>query len=111
VTGKEVVYQSKDTRTKSLQETHCTPTEFIALLSPHVLDRYRHSMRYFGLLAPRSKRATSAVLFSLLGQSQRARPPRLSWRNSLRRDFQVDPLLDSQGEAMHWVGRLKPLTG
>jgi hypothetical protein len=108
VSTAEVVYQSKDTRTKSLQETHCTPRQFVALLSQHVPDHYRHSMRYFGLLAPRSKRATSAALFLLLGQNQHSRPRRLSWRNSLRRDFGVDPLLDSQGQLMHWVRRLEP---
>ncbi len=48
VTKNEVVYLAKDTRTKTLQEARCTPAEFVALLSPHVLDRYRHSMRYFG---------------------------------------------------------------
>lgn len=109
MTGERVDYESKDTRTKNLQETHCMPT--VALLSAHVLDRYRYYMRYFGLLAPRSKRTASAALFLLLGQSQRSRPLRLSWQNSLRRDFQVDPLLDSQGEAIHWVRRVKPLAG
>jgi hypothetical protein len=109
VTEQEVVYQSKDTRTKTLLETHCTPTEFVALLSQHVLDRYQHSMRYFGLLAPRTKPMTSAALFLLLGQTKRSRPQRLSWRNALRRYFQVDPLIDSHGQSMHWVRRLKPV--
>jgi hypothetical protein len=67
VTEQEVVYQVKDTRqskanrTTVLEEARCTPVEFVAILSQHILDRYRHSMRYFGLLAPRSKRQTSAV--------------------------------------------------
>jgi len=55
VTAEDVVYQSKDTRTKGLLEIHCTPAAFVALLSQHVLDHYRHSMRYFGLLAPRDE--------------------------------------------------------
>jgi hypothetical protein len=66
-----VVYLAKDTRTKTLEETRCTPAEFVALLSPHVLDRYQHSMRYFGLLAPGTKRLTSAAVFALLGQHPR----------------------------------------
>ena len=41
VTEQEVVYQSKDTKTKTLLETHCTPAEFVAVLSAHVLDRYQ----------------------------------------------------------------------
>lgn len=39
VTEQEVVYQNKDTRTKTLVETRCTPAEFLALLSQHVLNR------------------------------------------------------------------------
>ena len=49
-------------------------------------------MRYFGLLAPRRKSRTSAALFGLLGQEKRARPHWLSWANSLRKYFGVNPL-------------------
>jgi hypothetical protein len=73
-----------------------------------VPDRYRHAMRRFGLLAPRTQRTTSAAMFLLLGQKKRPRPPRLSWRNSLRKYFRVDPLIDSHGQDMHWARRLKP---
>ena len=111
VTEDEVVYLAKDTKKKTLQETRCTPAEFVAMLSPHVLDRYQHSMRYFGLLAPGSKARTSAALFLLLGQQKHARPRRLSWAFSLRRDFGVNPLIDSHGQAMHWVRRQEPVTG
>jgi len=78
------------------------------MLSQHVLDRYQHSMRYFGLLAPRAKGTTSAAVFTLIGQKQRPRSPRLSWRNSLLRDFHVDPLLGDHGQRMHWVRSLQP---
>ena len=54
-TNFEVVYQSKDARTKAPLEARRTPAEFVAILSQHVLDRYQHSMRHFGLLAPRTK--------------------------------------------------------
>jgi S-formylglutathione hydrolase FrmB len=65
--------------------------EFVDALAAQVPDRYRHAMRYFGLLAPSTKRMTSAALFALLGQIKRPRPQRLSWRNSLRKYFGVDP--------------------
>ena len=109
VTEQEVVYQSKDTRTKTLVETRCTPAEFLALLSQHVLNRYQHSMRYFGLLAPRTKRQTSTVVFALLGQRQRPRPARQLWADSLKKDFGVDPLLDASGQRMRWVGHRQPV--
>ena len=47
-------------------------------------------------------------LFLLLRQKKRPRPRRLSWRNSLRKYFKVDPLVDRQGQALRWVGRLNP---
>jgi hypothetical protein len=104
VTEREVTYRSKDTRTRTYIENRCTPAEFVNLLSPHVLDHYRHSMRYFGLLAPRMKRRTSAAVFALFGQQARPRPPRQSWVASIRKHFGVDPLRDAFGKQMHWVG-------
>jgi hypothetical protein len=109
VTEREVVYQSKDTRTKTLVEARCTPAEFVAILSQHVLDRYQHSMRYFGLLAPRTKRQTSATVFSLLHQQPRPRPPRQRWAASLIKHFGVDPLVDASGNQMRWVGHRQPV--
>ena len=89
--------------------THYLIEEFVDALATHVPDRYRHAMRRFGLLAPRAQCATSAALFALLGQKERPRPQRLNWRNSLRKYFGVDPLVDSRGQSMLWVGRLKPV--
>jgi Putative transposase/Transposase zinc-binding domain len=110
VTDQEVVYQIKDTRRSKetrmaiLLEVRCTSAEFVAMLSQHILDRYRHSMRYFGLLAPRTKRQTSATMFALLGQRPRPRPPRQPWADSLIKHFGVDPLIDASGNRMRWVG-------
>ena len=109
MTKDEVVYLAKDTKKKTLQETRCTPDEFVVLLSPHVLDRYQHSMRYFGLLAPRKKRLTSGAVFVLLDQHPRPKPPRQRWRDSLKQHFGIDPLIDEFGNPMHWVGRRQPV--
>jgi len=46
---------------------------FVDALAAHVPDRYRHATRYFGLLAPGTKRTTSAALFALLQQKKRSR--------------------------------------
>lgn len=107
MTEDEVVYLAKNTRTKAFDEVRCTPAEFVALLSPHVLDRYKHSMRYFGLPSPGTKRLTSAAVFALLGQHPRPKPPHQRWRDSLKQ-FGVDPLIDEFGNPMHWVGRRQP---
>jgi hypothetical protein len=109
VTEDEVVYLAKDTRMKALGERRSTPAEFVALLSPHVLDRFQHSMRYFGLLAPRTKRLTLGAVFALLGQHPRPKPPRQPWADSLKQHFGVDPLIDEFGNPMHWVGRRQPV--
>jgi Putative transposase/Transposase zinc-binding domain len=105
----EVHFRTKDLKKKRVVVTQYSSEKFVALLGEHVRDRYQHAMRYFGLVAPRSKRKTSAALFALLGQEKRSRPQRLNWRNSLRKSFGKDPLVDTRGQSMHWVRRLKPV--
>ena len=70
-------------------------------------DRYRHNIRYFGLLAPRTKARTHDTVFALLGQTRRGKPRRLGWAASLKKSFGVDPLLDSRGERMRRIGRFE----
>ena len=108
ITGSMVRFSFKDKRLKLRASTECSPADFVALLAEHVPDRYRHAVRYFGLLAPRSKRRTATAIFLLLGQQRRPRPRRLGWAFSIRRDFGNDPLIDSHGQPMHWVSRLSP---
>ena len=109
ITDQEVRFSAKDTRAKRKVELVWPKEKFVATLGEHVPDRYRHAMRYFGRLAPRSKRRMSAALFALLKQKRRPRPARLSWADSLGRDFGVNPLVDSRGQRMLWVGRRKPV--
>ena len=66
-------------------------------------------MRYFGLLSPRCKARDWAAIFVLLNQQQRPHPPRLPWRWLRIKTFGTDPLLDSDGKHMRWMGRRKPL--
>lgn len=110
IDGREVRFWTKDLKTKRTATTKYSLEEFIDTLSAHVPDRYKHAMRRFGLLAPRAQSTTSAAMFALLGQEKRARPQRLNWRNSLWKYFGVDPLVDSQGQSMLWVRRLRPAT-
>ena len=109
ITDSEVHFWIKDKRLKRRVTIRCSLEEFVTALAEHVPDRYKHSIRYFGLLAPGSKAQLSVGLFALLGQQKRPRPRRLGWRFLLRRDFGVDPLVDRFGQEMQRVGRLPPV--
>lgn len=106
----EIEFRVKDKIQKCWVKFSYRPEEFVALLAEHVPDHYRHAIRYFGLLAPRTKGQISAAVFLLLGQRRQSRPRRLSWAFSLQRDFGRNPLVDRNGHTMRWIGRLKPST-
>ena len=109
VTDREVEFWTKDKKQKRSVKTRYSLQDFVAALAEHIPDRYRHAIRYFGLLAPRARNRTSAAVFALVGQEKRPRPKRLSWQTSLRKYFGVDPLIDSHGQSMHWVRRQRPV--
>jgi hypothetical protein len=105
-----VEYIAKDTKNERMRPMTYTNREFLSLLLPHVADRYCNSMRYFGLLAPRSKGLLS-VVFDLLKQKRKPKPPRLSWALSLERTFHNNPLIGRDGSILRRVGYLEPLFG
>lgn len=109
ISDREVRFEAKDTRGRRVVQLVWPKEMFVRTLAQHVADHYRHAVRYFGLLAPRSQRRTSAALFALLKQAKRSRPVRLSWADSLQKDFGVTPLIDSHGHPMFRVGRQKPV--
>ena len=104
----EIRFVTKDTRTKRTVETTFTPAAFVAALADHVPDRYRHNVRYLGLLAPRVKSQTHDAVFTLLGQKRLGKPRRLRWATSLHKSFGVDPLRDRNGGRMRWARRVPP---
>jgi hypothetical protein len=106
--AEEVEYVAKDTRNKCLKTVRYANQEFLALLMPHVGDRYCNSMRYFGLLAPRS-RGLMPVVFDLLHQEMGPKPARLGYALDLYRTFGTNPLIGRDGSSLAWVGRLEPV--
>ena len=108
ITRQEIRFVTKDTRTKRTVETTYTPAAFLATLADHVPDRYRHNVRYFGLLAPRVKCQTHDAVFALLGQERLGKPRRLRWATSMQKCFGVDPLVDRNGRRMRWARRVPP---
>jgi hypothetical protein len=104
----EVEYLAKDTKNRQFVPKRYTNEEFVNILMQHVPEHGRHAMRYFGLLSPRSKARVWAGVFVLLNQRKRPHPPRLSWRWLRLKTFGTDPLQDSLGRPMRWVGRQEP---
>jgi Putative transposase/Transposase zinc-binding domain len=103
-----VTFWAKDKKLRRLVEVRLSFAEFVDAWIQHIPERYRHSMRYFGLFAPRAVSQTTAAIFAAIGQVFRPRPKRLRWADSIKRDFGWDPLLDRDGQRMHWVRRLAP---
>ena len=108
ISRQEIRFVTTDTRTRRVVETTYTPAAFLATLADHIPDRYRHGIRYFGLLAPRVKGQTHEAVFALLGQPRRGKPRPLRWATSLQQSFGIDPLLDRDGQRMRWRGWLPP---
>ena len=108
ISRQEVRYMTKDTRTKTRVETSFTPAEFLRLLADQVPDRYRHGVRYFGLLAPRVKGQKHDSVFALLNQRRRPKPARVPWASSIQKDFGNNPLMSRDGNRMTWVRREPP---
>ena len=108
IDDRHVQYFVKDTRNRCLTPIIYSNEEFVKLLVPHVNDRYCNSMRYFGLLAPRSKMLLTQV-FSVLKQQQKPRPVRLTYAESIYRTFGQNPLIGLDGQPLLRVGHIDPL--
>ncbi len=98
ITDREVQFLRKDLKLKKWVLTCYSMSDFVATLADHVPDRYRHAIRYFGLLAPGAKARTEAALFALLGQESRPARDASSWAASLHREFGRDPTLRKDRE-------------
>jgi len=103
-----VRFETKDTRTKQLVETAYRTTESLERLADHLPDSYRHNVRYFDLLAPRSKFKCYRAVFASLGQSPRPKPKRIPWAASIEKTFGTNPLKGPRGNRLVWVRRLAP---
>jgi hypothetical protein len=110
IDGPVVKFLTKDTKTKETVLDEIPNDEFIRILADQVPDRYRHSVRYYGLLAPRSRSRSFAIMFRLLNQIRRPRPRRMSWAEMILKYFGRNPLIDRRGQSMKYVGHCFPAT-
>lgn len=87
---------------KRLQTAKPTIKEFFELLADQIPDRYSNTVRYLGLLAPRSG-VRCRIFLQMLWQ--KVRPRRVGGRHWLywrMKRFGTNLLLDSNGELMTW---------
>jgi len=101
-----VTFWAKDKKLKRRVLVTCPLEDFVDRWSHHIPERYCHSVRSFGLFAPRSLSKSSAAVFRILGQQRMKRPAQRPWADSIQKYFGRDPLLDPQGNCMSWAGRL-----
>ena len=103
-----MTFLTRDTKSKRTVETRYAMRDFVKTLGEHIPDRYRHSVRHFGLLAPRLKARTHELVFVLMRQERLGKPKRLSWALMRQKTFGVDPLIDAHGHRMRWIQRIPP---
>jgi hypothetical protein len=108
ITDRTVTFWYKDKKFHRKVEVRCSKEEFVERWAQHIVERYEHSVRSFGLFAPEAINQTTDAIFAVFGQQRRARPKPLSWDWLIKHTFRRDPLLDRTGNRMKWVRRLSP---
>jgi hypothetical protein len=105
---RSVQFWTKDKISGKIVRIHCSLEEFIDRWRQHILQRYQHSVRYFGLFAPRTVSHVFDAIFAAIGHNRQPKPAPLYWADSLKQMTGRDPLMDAAGQRMIWVGRLAP---
>jgi Putative transposase len=103
-----VVFMGKDTRAGELRRMEVSAKVFLSRLSNQVSEPYTNGVHYFGLIAPAAKRRGYRTFMGLLGQEIPKPIKRMTWRGCMIQEFGIDPLLDSNGEIMHWERNVFP---
>jgi len=108
ITDRTVAFWYKDKKLRRKVEVQCSLEEFVERWAQHIPERYKHSVRHFGLFAPRELHLTTNAVFAVLGQNRRPRPKPLSWAWLKKHTFGIEPLHDRVGNGMKWMRRLSP---
>jgi hypothetical protein len=108
ITDRTVSFWYKDKKLHRKVEVQCSLEEFVERWAQHIPERYKHSVRIFGLFSPRAISQTTDAIFAIFGQKRRSRPKPLSWAWLTKHTFGKDPLLDRAGNRMNWTRRLPP---
>jgi hypothetical protein len=103
-----VKFWAKDKRSGKVVQIQCSLKNFIDLWIQHILKRYKHAVRYFGLFAPRAVNQMFDPIFAAIGYKRQPRPAPPQWAESIKEMTGRDPLLDRVGQRMSWVRSLAP---
>ena len=106
-----VRFRYKDKQTHRWETVRCTVDEFIDRWAQHIPERYRHTVRYFGLFAPRRWAQVASAAFTLMGRAQRPRTKRLPWAVAIQELGGPNPLVDYKGQSMKFVRHIAPVAG
>ncbi len=102
-----IQFWAKDKRSGEMVQIRRTLEEFIDLWSQHILKRYKHAVRYFGLFAPRAVNKMLELICAAIGHKRQPRPTPPRWADSLSRNFGRHPLQRGTGQLLHWARRLE----
>jgi putative transposase len=103
-----VQFSAKDKYSGKRVQIRCSLENLIDLWPQHILKRYKHAVRYFGLFAPRAVNQMFDPIFAAIGYNRQPRPAPPRWAESRKHLSGRDPLLDSTGQQMALVRRLAP---
>jgi hypothetical protein len=105
-----VQFSAKDKYSGELVQIRCSLEQLIDLWAQHIHKRYKHSVRYFGLFAPRVVNRMFDRIFADIGYKRRSCPSPPRWAESLREMTGRNPVIDPKGQRMALVRRLAPQT-
>jgi Putative transposase len=79
ITDRTVTFWYKDKKLRRKVEVQCSLEEFVERWAQHIPEHYKHSVRSFGLFAPRAISQSTNAIFAAFRQKRRPRPKSLSW--------------------------------
>ena len=79
-----VQFSAKDKHSGKFVQIRCSLEKLIDLWAQHILKRYKHAVRYFGLFAPRAVNQMFDRIFSAIGCKRQQHPDPPRWANSLK---------------------------
>jgi hypothetical protein len=93
-----VHFSTKDKYSGKGIQIRCSLEKLIDLWAQHILKRYKHAVRYFGLFAPRAINQMFDQILAAMGSKRQPRPKPPRWAESCKQLTGKDPLLDRIGQ-------------